>query len=456
MANRQPPEKYQIFISYRRQGGDVYARLLRDRLRLAGYVPFYDIEDVSNGRFNDQLFRRIDECEDVLVLLPKDGLDRCANEGDWVRLEVAYAIEHKKNLIPVMLSGFEWKDNLPADIADLPNYQGVIGNMDYFDAMFERILKLLKSLPSFSGEIRIPTTPVKPWYKKIWFWLLAVLAVIGILLFTFLKPQSIPTSEQTAVSEAYTPPEFFIELVNKLTNKGTFEGHYTDTDAETVYMRTLCSEDGNIYAWGYFDSNNTLKKSALGNYAVFYRTYNANGAVESESYYDADGRLILNADGFAKSVWNYDDSGRCQSQIMLAADSETPILSSYGYAYVTWEYDENGLCVCQSFLLADGKTPVRWMYGYSFCTWEYDEENRAKTQCFLDENRSLIDTGYGYAKAVWEYDSLGRCVSQSFYDKNGKLTETADGYAKVEWSYDENGTATEKHLGISEIQPDNL
>lgn len=42
-------DDYQIFISYRRQGGEFLGKLLNDRLEQWGYNVFYDIEDMGGG-----------------------------------------------------------------------------------------------------------------------------------------------------------------------------------------------------------------------------------------------------------------------------------------------------------------------------------------------------------------------------------------------------------------------
>lgn len=75
---------YHVFISYRRDGGDTMARLLYDRLKADGYAPFLDIEQMRSGKFNEQLYDRIAECEDFLMILSPGALDRCKNEDDWV------------------------------------------------------------------------------------------------------------------------------------------------------------------------------------------------------------------------------------------------------------------------------------------------------------------------------------------------------------------------------------
>ena len=66
--------KYDIFISYRRDGGDTLAQLIYDRLTDRGYSVFLDIESLRSGKFNEKLFSVIDECRDVVVILPPGSL----------------------------------------------------------------------------------------------------------------------------------------------------------------------------------------------------------------------------------------------------------------------------------------------------------------------------------------------------------------------------------------------
>ena len=52
--------KKQIFISYRRDGGDVMAKMLNDRLAEMGYDVFYDIESLKAGAFDVKLYEEIE------------------------------------------------------------------------------------------------------------------------------------------------------------------------------------------------------------------------------------------------------------------------------------------------------------------------------------------------------------------------------------------------------------
>ena len=136
-------ENYQVFISYRREGGEDLAGRISDKLKSAGYEVFYDIESMHSGKFNAQIYDAIDSCSDVLLILPKDGLERCKDENDWVRIEVAYALKKKKNIIPVMMRGFAFPETLPEDMDGIQYQEGVSANSEYFDAMIGKIEKLL-------------------------------------------------------------------------------------------------------------------------------------------------------------------------------------------------------------------------------------------------------------------------------------------------------------------------
>lgn len=135
--------RYQIFISYRRENGEYLAALLKDRLSEIGYQVFYDVESLRSGDFNEELLSVIEECEDVLVVLPPGGLDRCiTDEKDWVRREVVHALKCKKNVIPVLMRNFKFPEELPEELEPLARMNGVSANMEYFDAVIRRITDL--------------------------------------------------------------------------------------------------------------------------------------------------------------------------------------------------------------------------------------------------------------------------------------------------------------------------
>lgn len=131
--------EYDVFISYRRSSYDT-ANLIATRLKAAGYSVFFDMETLRAGKFNEQLFNVIDNCKDFVLVLPPKALDRCANEDDWVRLEVCRAMAAGKNIIPVMLNGFTWPDPMPDGMQDLCCYHALTASsVEYFDLAMERL-----------------------------------------------------------------------------------------------------------------------------------------------------------------------------------------------------------------------------------------------------------------------------------------------------------------------------
>ena len=156
---------YNVFLSYRRDGGEAMAILLCDRLAAKGFSVFLDIEGLNAGSFNTKLLSVIEGCTDVIVICSKNSLDRCVNRDDWMRLEIAHALRHDKNIIPVMLRGFEWPRVLPSDINALRVQNGVnAATNEYFDAAIDRLAeKFLRSVPK---TVSSAGTNKKPWVIK--------------------------------------------------------------------------------------------------------------------------------------------------------------------------------------------------------------------------------------------------------------------------------------------------
>lgn len=144
-----------IFISYRREGGFAMARLLYERFHNAGLSVFLDLEELRSGAFNEKLYEAIDRCENFLLVLPPNSLDRCQAENDWLRLEIEHAIEKKKNIIPVMMVGFSFPDNLPSSIQILPFFNGVQSSREYFDATINKIYSMLRGVNLEDNKINL-------------------------------------------------------------------------------------------------------------------------------------------------------------------------------------------------------------------------------------------------------------------------------------------------------------
>jgi len=136
---------YDVFISYRRQGGGADARMMYDRLANAGYTVSFDMDTLKNGNFNEELLKRVAECKNFVVLLSEGCFDRtlegCKRENDWLRIEIATALYNNKNIVTVMLPGFSFPEKLPPDIDAIRNKNGPKYDLYYIDGFYDKLQK---------------------------------------------------------------------------------------------------------------------------------------------------------------------------------------------------------------------------------------------------------------------------------------------------------------------------
>lgn len=92
-----------VFISYRREGGRDIARCLQLALTARGAKCFFDLHDSRKGKFPEKINSAIEGAKYFVLLLTEGNtLDRCVDRKDWVRQEIAYAIEKNVPIIPVV------------------------------------------------------------------------------------------------------------------------------------------------------------------------------------------------------------------------------------------------------------------------------------------------------------------------------------------------------------------
>lgn len=119
--------KYDIFISYRRDDGQQYARLIEKELKSRGYNVFLDYEELDKGLFDEKIVGAIASSKIFLIVLTPLYLSRCNKEEDWVRKEIQLAIAQKKEFAPVVPDGLfkkipkDQEVGLPIDIKDVVN-----------------------------------------------------------------------------------------------------------------------------------------------------------------------------------------------------------------------------------------------------------------------------------------------------------------------------------------------
>lgn len=140
-----PTEKYDVFISYRREGGDAQALFIREKLLQKGLRVFLDVADLRKGYFDQILLEYIADAPNFIVILSPRSLDRCEEPGDYLRQEIEQAVKTNRNIIPVMMTGFSFPRQLPDEIKTLPRHQGVEYSHAYFEAMIGRIVESVEA-----------------------------------------------------------------------------------------------------------------------------------------------------------------------------------------------------------------------------------------------------------------------------------------------------------------------
>lgn len=172
--------KYDIFISYRREGGSEFARSVKSALENKGYSVFLDFDELKDGVFDERILKAIEQAPVFMFILSQHSLDRCVNEDDWVRKEIEHAHKLGKHFIPVNKDGDfgSLPAGLPQTIAE------VLGRNQYSEVMVGQLFEA-----SMNKMIRERVAPVvkrpagRAFPRAIMtIALIAVLAVSGMLM----------------------------------------------------------------------------------------------------------------------------------------------------------------------------------------------------------------------------------------------------------------------------------
>ncbi|MBD3385103.1 TIR domain-containing protein [candidate division KSB1 bacterium] len=136
-------EQVDGFISYRRQGGTDLALAIKVFLESNGKTLFLDVESLKTGKFPPQLTSMIERSKNFILILSPDALNRRRQEEDWLYSEISQALAKKKNIIPVMMEGFDYPRDpqLLGEISDLINFHGVRFVKEHYAACFRQILE---------------------------------------------------------------------------------------------------------------------------------------------------------------------------------------------------------------------------------------------------------------------------------------------------------------------------
>src|ERR1022692_1590974 len=118
-----------VFLSYRRTNAP-WALAIFQSLTHHGYDVFFDFSGIASGDFERVIIGNIKARAHFLVLLTPSALARCDAPGDWLRREIETALDTERNIVPLMLEGFDFgtptiANQLTGTLAALKHYNGL-------------------------------------------------------------------------------------------------------------------------------------------------------------------------------------------------------------------------------------------------------------------------------------------------------------------------------------------
>ena len=199
-----------VFISYRRTNFYTALAIYQD-LTAHGYDVFFDYQSIDSGEFEKVIIENIRAKAHFLIVLSPSALERCKEEGDWLRCEIETALEEKRNIVPLMMEGFDFGSPtviqaLTGRLATLNRYNGLRLYADYF---FDAMEKLRNRFLKVEVED------------------------------THLHPLSIETQEITEAQKVFTGETVPVESV-QLSAEEWFERGYVFTENKNINEAIRC------------------------------------------------------------------------------------------------------------------------------------------------------------------------------------------------------------------------
>ena len=132
-----------VFLSYRRNNIP-WALAIFQNLTQHGYDVFFDFNGIASGDFERIILGNIAARAHFVVLLTPSALVRCSDPDDWLRREIEAALGSQRNIVPLMLEGFDFGTpdiarQLTGTLAGLRQYNGLSIPPEYFLEAMERL-----------------------------------------------------------------------------------------------------------------------------------------------------------------------------------------------------------------------------------------------------------------------------------------------------------------------------
>jgi tetratricopeptide (TPR) repeat protein len=140
-----------VFLSYRRTNAP-WALSIYHNLTSHGYDVFFDFNGIASGDFESVIIENIRSRAHFIVLLTPSALERCSEPEDWLRREIEMALAIQRNIVPLMLEGFDFgspgiASQLTGTLAPLRKYNALRVPAEYFDEAMDRLRTKFLNVP---------------------------------------------------------------------------------------------------------------------------------------------------------------------------------------------------------------------------------------------------------------------------------------------------------------------
>jgi TIR domain len=155
-----------VFISYRRQDSAGHAGRVHDRLQreFSADLVFMDVDAIRLGtNFSKVLHEEVAKCGVLLAVIgptwsdarDEDGNRRLDDPNDFVRVEIAAALQRDIPVIPILLDGAKIPkaSQLPGELKELALRNGLDVRNASFHADMDRLIRGLKGQ---FNQVRLP------------------------------------------------------------------------------------------------------------------------------------------------------------------------------------------------------------------------------------------------------------------------------------------------------------
>lgn len=399
-------KRYDVFISYRRAGGEDFARAVYQELCHRKYKVFLDRQNLESGDYEQQVFEVISNCRDAVIILPQNALDRCCDEKDLFRKEIAAALEQQKNLIPIVRSGFTFpgEETLPLDIRGLIKQEAIIETPESYDAVIRRLTEMLDKSERIYKRNR---------FRKIAKRTAKVAVVIAII-------------SGIIAGAAYG----IVKKINSSEERSATQ--YSEIDRSNNNHEPVIVEPG-IYAMCHMDDNGHLQEIFLGQaisemYEIFEK--DNSGGPGSDRYEEGTLKYIICLTGDAKS-FSYNEKQVQLGDYNEGIEDEEPLPYS---AQVTFLIEKGKIINIHYALAVENESQAIELMDSLFDSYDNgsgikDIKNKKYTISFVSALNGDLELSYGTnsnGTMLFMYDVSNGIDIPSYLSKTtAKATEEA-------------------------------